>query len=418
MGSFEHHKKQRRQQPGKIDSPLNEKLKNVKWGEFRVEELFELQKVTNMLSKEELSDDFEFPAYSSDSSNNGIIGFTNNPEFICDDITPVYITFGDHTRTVNIAKKSFSVLDNVKVLKPFTSNEKYLLFIISSWKKQIPNLGYARHWKAARNCKIQLPLKENALAFSNPCDNIKNIDFDFMESFIRELEEEHIRELNAYLLATGLKDYTLTPEEENALEAFKTVQWEEFELPEIFDIKNTHNILSSEIVAESGTTPYLCASAENNGVSSYISYKNELLENGNCIFIGGKTFVVSYQKDDFYSNDSHNLALYLKEQNVTKSNQLYLATCIRKGLSHKYSWGDSISGSKIKSDKFQLPTKNNKPDYATMETFIKAVEKLVIKDVVLYADSKIKATKNVVKKDFEYKINEDAGLLNVADSIN
>ena len=60
---------------------------------------------------------------------------------------------------------------------------------------------------------------------------------------------------------------------------------------EIFDIKNTHNILSSEIVAESGTTPYLCASAENNGVSSYISYKNELLEKGNCIFIGGKTFV-------------------------------------------------------------------------------------------------------------------------------
>ena len=418
MGSFEHHKKQRRQQPGKIDSPLNEKLKNVKWGEFRVEELFELQKVTNMLSKEELSDDFEFPAYSSDSSNNGIIGFTNNPEFICDDITPVYITFGDHTRTVNIAKKSFSVLDNVKVLKPFTSNEKYLLFIISSWKKQIPNLGYARHWKAARNCKIQLPLKENALAFSNPCDNIKNIDFDFMESFIRELEEERIRELNAYLSATGLKDYALSAEEEKALEAFKTVQWEEFELPEIFDIKNTHNILSSEIVAESGTTPYLCASAENNGVSSYISYKNELLENGNCIFIGGKTFVVSYQKDDFYSNDSHNLALYLKEQNVTKSNQLYLATCIRKGLSHKYSWGDSISGSKIKSDKFQLPTKNNKPDYATMETFIKAVEKLVIKDVVLYADSKIETTKNVVKKDFEYKINEDTGLLNVADSIN
>ena len=84
-------------------------------------------------------------------------------------------------------------------------------------------------------------------------------------------------------------------------------------------------------------------------------------------------------------------------------------------MSHKYSWGDSISGSKIKSDKFQLPTKNNKPDYATMETFIKAVEKLVIKDVVLYADSKIKATKNVVKKDFEYKINEDAGLLHVAE---
>ena len=49
-----------------------------------------------------------------------------------------------------------------------------------------------------------------------------------------------------------------------------------------------------------------------------------------------------------------------------------------------------------------------------METFIKAVEKLVIKDVVLYADRKIKATKNVVKKEAEYKINEEKYLLHVA----
>ena len=53
-----------------------------------------------------------------------------------------------------------------------------------------------------------------------------------------------------------------------------------------------------------------------------------------------------------------------------------------------------------------------------METFIKAVEKLVIKDVVLYANSKIEATKNVVKKDKEYKINEEAGLLKVAEKEN
>lgn len=308
-----------------------------------------------------------------------------------------------------------------KIIPKFDLTESSILFfstILNQQKKVLLSVLVRNVDETFNNLQVQLPLKEKSLDFSNPCDNIKNIDFDFMESFIRELEEERIRELNAYLLATGLKDYALSAEEEKALEAFKTVKWGEFELPEIFDIKNTHNILSSEIVAESGTTPYLCASAENNGVSSYISYKNELLENGNCIFIGGKTFVVSYQKDNFYSNDSHNLALYLKEQNVTKSNQLYLATCIHKSLSHKYSWGNSISGSKIKSDKFQLPTKNNKPDYATMETFIKAVEKLVIKDVVLYADSKIKATENVVKRDLEYKINEDAGLLNVADKIN
>lgn len=384
--------------------------------------MFEINptKYYRLENSEIISQNGTVPLVSNASVDNGVMGFSNlealnkGNSITCSDTT-----IG--ADTMYYQKDDFIGYQYIQRFEPKFShfNDKIASFIISVCRHSTQNKGYDYGFKFNRTemnkTTVQLPLKEKSLDFSNPCDNIKNIDFDFMESFIRELEEERINELNAYLLATGLKDYALSAEEEKALEAFKTVQWGEFELPKIFDIKNTHNILSSEIVAESGTTPYLCASAENNGVSSYISYKNELLEKGNCIFIGGKTFVVSYQKDDFYSNDSHNLALYLKEQNVTKSNQLYLATCIRKGLSHKYSWGDSISGSKIKSDKFKLPTKNNKPDYATMETFIKAVEKLVIKDVVLYADSKIKATKNVVKKDFEYKINEDAGLLKVAE---
>lgn len=38
------------------------------------------------------------------------------------------------------------------------------------------------------------------------------------------------------------------------------------------------------------------------------------MDKGNCIFIGGKTFVVTYQEKDFFSNDSHNLTLRLKEE--------------------------------------------------------------------------------------------------------
>lgn len=422
MGSFKHHQKQRRERPpGKIDSPLNEKLKNVKWGEFKLGDLFEILTYKKRFdaNKVELVENCGHPYVVRTSSGNGQKGFIDEDEEYLNEGNT--ISFGQDTATMYYQEVPYFTGDKIKILKSKLSKfgKSNAQFFLATMRNSFQNFTWGSssfNVSIIANQNIQLPLKENALAFSNPCDNIKNIDFDFMESFIRELEEERIRELNAYLLATGLKDYTLTDEEEKALEAFKTVQWGEFELPKIFDIKNTHNILSSEIVAESGTTPYLCASAENNGVSSYISYKDELLENGNCIFIGGKTFVVSYQKDDFYSNDSHNLALYLKEQNVTKANQLYLATCIYKGLNHKYSWGNSISGSKIKSDKFQLPTKDGKPDYATMETFIKAVEKLVIKDVVLYADKKIEATKEVVSlKQPEYKINEDKFLLNVAE---
>ena len=188
-------------------------------------------------------------------------------------------------------------------------------------------------------------------------------------------------------MANGLKDYTLTAEEKQVLKDFEKQKFGEFNVIDIFDVKNTKSILSRDIIENSGDTPYLCASTENNAISSYISYDEKYLDKGNCVFIGGKTFVVTYQEKDFYSNDSHNLALYFKN-NKTKLNQLYLATCINKSLGHKYSWGNSISKAKIQADKVSLPTKDNQPYYALMETFISAVQKLVIKDVVLYVNKK------------------------------
>lgn len=62
----------------------------------------------------------------------------------------------------------------------------------------------------------------------------------------------------------------------------------DFNLIDIFDVKNTHNILSNEIKKDSVGIPYLCANSVNNGVNSYIFYNEELIEKGNCIFIGGK----------------------------------------------------------------------------------------------------------------------------------
>ena len=212
--------------------------------------------------------------------------------------------------------------------------------------------------------------------------------------------ERFIAELEAYLLATGLKDLTLTTEEENALKAFENVAWKHFNVVDIFNVGNTRNILSRDIVENSGTTPYLCAGAENNAVSSYISFDEEYLEKGNCIFIGGKTFVVTYQEKDFYSNDSHNLVLYVKDEAAEKSKQtqLCLAACTNKSLGHQYSWGDSISNRKIQTDQVLLPSQNHQPDYALMETLISAMQKLVIKDVVLYADRKIAATQSVIAR--------------------
>jgi len=173
-----------------LKCPLNAELNSVRWGEFKVSELFEVQRIQKMLSKTDTTDYGDYPVYSSESSNNGIIGYTSNPEFICNEQHPIYITFGDHTRMFNIANKSFSVIDNVKVLLPTpicTSSIKSLLYITSVWKKQIPSLGYSRHWKIAKNCILRLPVKLDG-----------KIDFSMIETFITAIQK---------LLTTGILRY-------------------------------------------------------------------------------------------------------------------------------------------------------------------------------------------------------------------
>lgn len=365
----------------------------MEWGEYKLGDLFEINptKYYRLQNEEIMSENGNVPLISNSSTDNGVMGFSNlKANNKGNTITCSDTTLG--ADTMFYQENDFIGYSHIQHLVPKFEpfNKTIATVIISacrvSTSKQY-DYGNKFNREAMNKTKIQLPTKNG------------KIDFKFMESFIAELEAERIAELEAYLLATELKDYTLTDEEKQVLDDFENEQFEEFNIVDLFEVKNSGSILSRDIIENSGKTPYLCASSENNAVSSYISYDEKYLDKGNCVFIGGKTFVVTYQEKDFYSNDSHNLVLYLKnEEKRTKLNQLYLATCINRSLGYKYSWGDSISNKKIQKDKVSLPTQNNQPNYAIMETFISAIQKLVIKEVVLYADRKIAATKTVVNK--------------------
>ena len=84
-------------------------------------------------------------------------------------------------------------------------------------------------------------------------------------------------------------------------------KWKEFKISDLFDAKNTGNILARDIINGSGNTPYVTASGVNNGVVAHIDATKYEIIKGNCILVGGKTFTLTYQEKDFVSNDSHNL---------------------------------------------------------------------------------------------------------------
>ncbi len=358
-------------------------------------EVHSSKKILHANEIDEIYDDFiveTYPYVVRKTQNNGVRGYIKEKkEFLNEGNT---LSFAQDTFSVFYQEKPYFTGNKVKILVPlFTNFNKTLaVYFVSAFQKSLEKFtwGVGSTVESIMGTKIQLPTKDG------------EIDFVFMESFIAELE--------AYLVATGLSNYRLTKVEEEALELFKEVdggglkinrlQWDKFNIIDLFLVKNTFNILSRDIIENSGETPYLSASKGNNAISSYISYNKEFIDKGKCIFIGGKTFVVTYQEKDFYSNDSHNLCLYLKDRaQVNRLNHFFMITSIKKSLGDKYSWGDSISNEKIQSDTILLPTTlSGSPDFAFMENLISAIQKLVIKDVVAYADRKIAATRQIVEQ--------------------
>ncbi len=77
---------------------------------------------------------------------------------------------------------------------------------------------------------------------------------------------------------------------------------------------------------------------------------------------------------------------------------LFFATSMEKFICGKFDFGNKLRSSQSLNFKMILPTQNNQPNYRIMETFISAIQKLVIKEVVLYADRKIATTKTVVNQ--------------------
>ena len=159
------------------------------------------------------------------------------------------------------------------------------------------------------------------------------------------------------------------------MNSIETTSWRTFPLVDVFEMSNTKSIVQRDIIPDSGTTPYVTASEKNNGVLTYISCPPEWLDNGGCIIIGGKTLTFTYQEQDFCSNDSHNIALYVKgEKQVSECVHLFLIAALRASLRQKYSWSDSISMKRIVNDEMKLPASSDgKPDWDYMDSYMQDI---------------------------------------------
>lgn len=392
---------ERRVWPGKTVSPRPTTLKAWAYKEFKIGKLFTAQTGDTDLQQKDINGKGAF-FINSGVEGLGIKGKTDRDAK----------TFNENTITIDFwgnayyrdFKYKMATHNHVFSLSgSVIRNRSVGLYLVStmSYMRKLFSYNNMGTWSKIKELQITLPVTMSG-----------DIDYDYMESRIREMEESRIREMDAYLKVSGFENCELTEEEQRAISLMDNgkVKFKSFYVTDdaqkgrcngVFTVKNSHNILQSSITPNSGKTPYVTAGERNNSISTYISYDKTQIEKGNAIMIGGKTMVITYQSEDFFSNDSHNLVLYVKNPLLTNELiQLYLVASLNRSLKPIYSWGDSISSKKIKKDILNLPvTPSGDIDYHFMKTYIRAIEKLTIQRVKDWRAKEISTTKDIVNSD-------------------
>ena len=372
-----------------------------------------------------------YPYVTRTEKDNGIAGYIYADNL--DKINPANtISFGQDTWTLFYQSEPYFTGNRVKILKlkdeNFKLTEEVALYLITSMKKVLVGLtwGTSKNEVNFENRTICLPVTSSG-----------EIDWQYMQERIAELEQERIAELEQeriaelehYLVASGLNDYELTEDDKSILatELFNgddatelpsenscRKEARKFRVGDLFEVKTPvkkFNASSVEITDKIGH-PYVVRSSTNNGIRGYINEDEKYLNEGNTFSFGQDTATIFWQEKPFFTGDKIKI---LKPKFACNSE---IANYIMNGIAMAFcyfSWGtQSFKVSVIEDAELLLPiqtdTANNPiinpentyhpegyiPDWSFMEKYIRAVEKVVIKDVVDWKDEEIKKTKEIV----------------------
>ena len=389
-----------------MNASLNAKLRNVKWGSYRMEELFQRIETNKLPYKaDELPNqpvgEYVLPCLTSSFNNQGLNYYApRHGATVLKNV--ISIPSNSDVYRAYYQSRDFTVLSDAYAIRwmlddrELSSNQYIFIVMCINKVTDLPIYSYKNKlggWNVVKNKYIQLPQKNGS------------IDFDFMEAFIAELEAERIAELeaeriaelSAYLTVSGLDNYELSSDEMTMIERYKEQQipFSEFEFIKIFNnIKQGRRLKKDDQLP--GNIPFVMSGTTNTGVVGYISNPvAQFPKNSITVDIFGNSFFRNY---DFGAGDDTGV-YWNTEKEYSKTCMLFFTAAMEKALQGKYSYGKKLRSSQSLHFKMQLPTKDGKADYDTMATLISAVQKLVIKDVVLYADRKIEKTKEVIRND-------------------
>lgn len=332
--------------------------------------------------------------------------------------------FKGNTITIDMFANAFyryseySADDNILVLTPkFTMSYRIGLCVtarINAVLKAKFSYGKQYRQKDFNVTIISLPLKPTAKN-----QTLDDIDFDFMEKFIAELEQCRLAELQAYLKATGLENTTLSSDEEDALNVFNNsmggntpcgLTWQHFKLGDLFEKVSARFLgkgdkfkATSKSITDTHNIPLVYCKKGNNGIM-YWGKKGDFETYNNIISIiynGVIATGLTYAHRDEVGILAESYFIKFKNGNPNFLCNLFIKTAIEKVLYPKYSRDNLATwANKVENELILLPTNpHGGIDFDFMRTLINALMKQIIQGVAQYCSAKIQATKEIISQE-------------------
>lgn len=365
--------------------------------DFIVSEVFDVQRCRNL--KSELCVPGNMHYVTRTAVNNGVQGLCGNTDFAnkgnC-------IIIGGESAVAFYQNEPFVTGNNITVLRNENMTEPSGLYIVAVLNKFTPLYSYSKAWntKRVRDTIISLPVTES----SDPHHvyTPDDIDWAYMEDHIRRLEEDHIRRLEEYLKVAGFESTILTSEEQEVLRKFRTrgVIFRKYRICDLFDVKTTHSFNKNSInIYSKGDIDFIGRSSVNNGIQGKCKRESVNPNPANTFSVVqvGES-VCLFREREWYA--SQNIFIMYPKNSDLSRNHLFIQAAVNKILGQMYKSAYVYPKlNDIKNLEISLPClPSGAPDYALMETCIRALEKQSISRLDTMQKEEEKLTKKITKE--------------------
>ena len=378
--------------------------------EFILNDLFCLEN-GNKLDKNKMS--YKNPVInfvSRTAKNNGISDLVDS----IDKITPypagcLTLAFGGSIGSCFLQEYPFYTGQNVGVIK-FDDNISYRakLYIKTVLEKICKNKFVAfgdeinKHFKT--DLSLLLPVIHNL--DENHEYTVDDIDWNYMENYIKEfeinyikeLETNYIKELETYLSVTGLDDYHLTDQDKEVLN--KDVDMKEFKVRDIFEKRTVKGVPKRDENLDENINGHHMF-----GQNIKYQYPQKIMLDDKYLQIVKSNYpILAYTssvgeigiiEESFYRSGNNGAfqGLFPKYK-LQRLELLYILAVIKK---HFNSFNYTTSMQNVLELSILLPAdENGEPDFEYMEKYIRAIEKQIIAKLYDNNELILKTTKEIV----------------------